>query len=149
MADEFKNIKISVEDRANTQLSGSTTLKFAGIELDTDDLTEWVEVDVLGESPRATRAGERFEFWTVQANCYAVTGPGGETTHRVWEFADLMRAAFHQYTLAVKDWSQAAPEPTLFYLRFAEAQVTPIAPPAEAGKWLQQVNVSFEAHAIT
>lgn len=148
MADESKNVKVSIEDRINTDL-GSLAIDWPGTDFDSDGVTEWLQPDVLGYSPRATRLSERFEFWTLSINCYARTGPGGETTHRIWELLDLILAAFDQVTMAVKDWAAADPKPTLSYLRFSEATVTPIDPPVQAGKFVQQLNVSFDGVLIT
>lgn len=147
MSDETKDVKISIEDRINSQL-GSVTLDWPGLDTDLDGVTSWIQPDVLGYSTRPTRSANRFEFWTVTFNVYTRTGPGGETTHKVWELVDLILAAFDQVTVAVKDWSAADPKPTLAYLRFTEGDVIPITPPDEAGKFVQQLNVSFEALLI-
>lgn len=152
MADESKNVKISIEDRINTEFSTLVTeekVDWPGKDFDSDAVTEWIQPDVLGYSSRPTRLSERFELWTLSINCYTVTGPGGETTVRIWELVDLILAAFDQVSLAIKDWTQVPPEPTLFYLRFSEGTVTPIEPPKEAGKFVQQLNVSFEGVLIT
>jgi hypothetical protein len=147
MSDEAKDVKISIEDRINSQL-GSVTLDWAGTDIDLDGVTSWIQPDVLGYSARPTRLSNRFEFWTISFNCYARTGAGGETTHKVWELVDMILTAFDQVTMAIKDWSAGDPKPTVAYLRFTEGNVTPITPPAEAGKYVQQLNVAFEALLI-
>lgn len=147
MADESKNVKISIEDQIETQL-GSLAIDWPGKDFDGDGVTEWIQPDVLGYSSRPTRLSERFEIWTLSINCYTRTGPGTETTNRVWELVDLILAEFDQVTLAIKDWTQSPPEPTLYYLRFSEGTVTPIEPPADAGKFVQQLNVSFDVVLI-
>ena len=147
MSDETKDVKISIEDRINTQLA-AITLDWPGLDIDLDGVTAWIAPDVFGYSARPTRTANRFEFWTVSFNCFSRTGPGGETTHKVWELVDLILAAFDQVTMAVKDWSAADPKPTLSYLRFFEGDVTPITPPGEVGKFVQQLNVSFDGVLI-
>ena len=144
MSDETKDVKISIEDRINTELA-AITLHWPGLDIDLDGVTAWIAPDVLGYSAAPSRSSERFEIWTISFNCFTRTGPGGETTHKVWEMVDVIIGAFDQVTMAVKDWSAADPKPTLSYLRFSEAQVTPISAPEGAGKFVQQLNVSLDA----
>ena len=147
MSDETKNVKISVEDRINTELA-AVTLDWPGLDIDLDGVTAWIAPDDLGYSGAPSRSSERHEEWTFSFNCFTRTGPGGETTHKVHELVDMVIAAFDQVTMAVKDWSAADPKPTLSYLRFREAEVTPIRVPEEAGKFVQKRNVSFSALLI-
>lgn len=147
MSDETYDVKISIEDRINTQLS-SYTILWPGREHDTETLMAWIEPEVMGYSGAPSRSAERYERWSLQFNCFARTGPpshpSAETTHKVWQLVDACLAAFDQVTMAVKDWSESDPKPTLFYLRFPEAEVTPVTPPEGTDKWLQQRNVYFE-----
>lgn len=149
MADETKNVKISVEDRINSQLLATSAIGWPGTSLDTSGLTEWIEPELLGYSARPTRTAERFELWTLQFNCFSRSGPSGETTHRIWELVDACIAAFDQVTMAVKNWAAADPKPTLFYLRFSEAGVVPVDAATPEDQFLQQLNVTFEGAVIT
>jgi hypothetical protein len=146
MADETKNVNISVEDRFNTEL-GSIAIDWPGADLDTDPLVEWLAPDLLGFSSSPSRKVQRTELYTLSVNCFHQAGEG-RSTSRVWELVDLVRAAFDQHDLAVLDWAQADPKPTLFYLRFSEGTVERINPPPDAGRFLQQLNVTFDAFLV-
>lgn len=148
MADETKNVEKSINDRVDSQL-GTLSIHYPGTEFDSDGVTEWIVVEEPDYSSRPVRSGERDEIWTVSFNCYARTGPGGETIYRVAELADLVLAAFSQYTLAVLDWASGDdPKPTLFWLRFEEGEVAALEPPDDAGKFTMQRNVTFGALLI-
>ena len=148
MSNEARNVRLSITDEIDTQL-GSITLHWPGTKFDSDGVAEWITAELPDFTPQATRLSERHEFRTVSFNCYARTGPGGKSIHRVYELADLVLGAFDQVTLEVLDWdSEEDPKPTLFYLRFAEGAITPIQPPPEAGSYLMQMNVTFEAALI-
>lgn len=147
MADETKNVEKSINDRVDSQL-GTLTIHYPGTEIDLDGVTEWLEVTEPDYTSRPVRAGERDEIWTVGFNCYARTGPSGETIYRAAELADLVLAAFSQHNLAVKNWAVADPKPTLFWLRFDEGQVVALEPPEDAGKFTMQRNVTFNALLI-
>ena len=148
MADETKNVKISIEDRINTQL-GSLTIDWPGTEFDSDGVTEWIAPQAPDFNASPSRLSDRFELWTLSVNCFARTGPSGETTHRVHELVDLVLGAFDKLDLAIKDWADTPATPTLFFLRFGPADVTALTPPGEAGKFTQQMNVSIDGHLIT
>lgn len=150
MADDTKNVKLSFEERVTTQLKPTYTIHWQGLDFDSATVTAWIEPRLLGRSAQPSRLSERVEAWTFQCNVYAKTGPGGETTHRVWELADAVIDAFDQATFAVKDWADAA-LPTLFYLRCSEGDVVPV--PSGGGRpsstaQLQQLAVSFIATLI-
>ena len=155
MANEMLNVKKSFEIRVAAQLEISTSIDWQGTVFNAQAVTEWVEPRLLGETSTAMRKGERFELWTAQFNCYARTGfdefgAQRETTHRVWELADLVLTAFGQHDLAVLDHADGE-TPEIFRLRFDEGSVTPV--PAsgvvdEALANLQQLNVSFNPTLI-
>lgn len=148
MADEMKNVELSILERIEDELESETTVHYQGTDFDTTTVTEWVQPRLLGQTPRATRLAERFELWTLNVNCFAETGIDGKSTHRIWELADAVIAAFNQLNLAIKNWAAPA-KPTLFYLRFGEAAVQALdAPTNEADRHLQQVNVRIPAFLI-
>lgn len=150
MANETLNVKKSFENRVAAQLEISTSIDWQGTDFDAQAVTEWIEPRLLGQTPSAMRRGERFELWAAQFNCYARTGfdefgAQRETTHRVWELADLVLAEFGQHDLAVLDHATGG-TPEIFRLRFDEGSVNPV--PAsgvvdEALADVQQLNVSF------
>lgn len=148
MADEIKNVEKSINDRVDSQL-GTLSIHYPGTEIDTDGLTEWIVVHTEADyTSRPVRLGERHEYWTVSFDCYARTGPGGETIYRAGELADLVRAAFSQYTLKVLDWEAEDPKPALFYLRFEEGDVNSLDPAEDAGKFTMRKNITFTAVLI-
>lgn len=155
MADEAKNVIISVLDHVETQLGPDTPISWPGDAFDTADVDEWIEPRVLAALGRPSRASERFESWTLNVNCYAKTGldAGGNpraTIHRPWELTDLVRAAFDQIDVPVKNWG-AAGDPVIAYLRFGEVSIVPIpstgAQPRETPE-LAQLNVSVDGLLI-
>jgi len=148
VAGETKNVEKSINDRVDDQL-GTLSIHYYGTEFDSDGVTEWIVVEEPDYSSRPVRSGERDEIWTVSFNCYARTGPGGETIYRAAELADLVLAAFSQHDLAILNWaSEADTKPTLFHLRFDEGEVAALEPPEDAGKFTMQRNVTFSALLI-
>lgn len=152
MAFNTANVKTSIEVYADAQLSGDASLDIAGTEFDTSAVTDWFEPRILGLSSVPSRKNDRTEFWTFSVNCFAKTPT--ETTHRVWELADLVLVAFGQKDLAILNYDGVA-DTTLFFIRFDEGDVNWIDAevmdnkPIAAQLRLQQVNVTFTAALIT
>lgn len=142
MADETKNVKISFENRVNVQLAGQN-IHWQGADFDPGAVTHWIEPRVLGCIPAPSRLATRDERWQFNVNVYAKTGPGGQTTHKVWELADLLVTAFDQITFPLQNWAGIG-DPTIGYIRCSEVEVIPI--PAQGGREpteLQQLTCSF------
>ena len=152
MADETKNVKLSIEKRVDDQLSGTSTIHWQGAGFDQGGVSEWFAPRVLGFSGAPARKSARTEAWTFDVNCFAHTGQG-ETKARVWELVDAVIAAFEDYDLAVLDWAAASPPvTTLYWVRFGRATVTPVPGGGLADDELrdpQQLNVRFTAWLIT
>ena len=138
MANETEYPKLSFEQRVDTQLSSVTSIRWSGIDFDTDSALEWIEPAFLGLSPAASRKSARSELWTWQFNCFAKIGEGGKSTTRVHQLVDAVRAAFHQHDLAVNDWSGGSPGAVLYHIRLDEMQTIPI----PSSTQLQQINVT-------
>lgn len=142
MADETKNAKIQIEDRFNSQLGPTTTLQFDQTDFDTTGITEWIRLINLGYAPQETPQQTRRENWLVEFGCFAKTGPGGENTHRIWELADAVRAAFDDLVLSVVDWTQGPTGPQVATLIFAIPTVDRI-PPRPELKEAQHLVVTY------
>lgn len=145
MADALKNVRISVLKHFNTNLSGSSTVDWPGMDTDTKGLDEWLEPRILNGVPAPSRSGERNEAWQLSVNCYARTGQDSDgsqisTIHRPWELADDVRDVFHQATIDLQNWS-ADGDPVIGYLRFEEAAITEIPQQVEKTS-LYQVNIT-------
>ena len=158
MADETRNVKVSIEDYFDEQLATEAAIDFQGTEFKTEDVTEWFEPRLLGRSSVPSRRSARTEFWTFSVNCFTQTPT--ETIHRVWELVDAVLGKFAQLDLAILNYSDTQQE--LFRLRFDEGDVNvvPNASRTAAGfrtadkqinttLLLQQVNVTFSAALIT
>lgn len=151
MANETKNVKISLDDRIQTQLAGSYSIHWEDTDFKSEPVQEWLEPRLLGFTPAPSRNGSRSEQWTLSVNCYAKTGRGQKNALRVWELADAVWAAFNQATVAVKNWA-AEGDPVIFYIRFGEAVISRVpgtgARPKATGP-LSQLNVSVPAWIFT
>lgn len=146
MANETKNVKVTVLKHFEDQLAANHVIDLPDVDFDTASEAAWLEPRLLGFSPAATRSGSRDETWTLNVNAYAKVGPGGESIHKPEELVDAVIAVFNQATIPLKDWSQPG-DPTIGYLRFAEAAVTPV--PGSGGRptaseQVSQLNVSFD-----
>ena len=125
MADEFKNVRISVLKDFEDNLAVSSSVHWPDTDFDTDAVTEWFQPRLLGPASGPARSGERDEIWTLNVNCFAkvgedFTGAQLETIHRHWELADLVVDQYSQADIPVKDWA-AIGDPIIAYLRFEEA----------------------------
>ena len=152
MANETKNVKMSIEDRVRDVIEGGgVAVHYDGTTFDSDALTEWVEPRIIGVVTTPSRAGMRKEGWLLNVNCYVRRDDmaAEPTTHRVWELVDLVLSAFDQLDLAIVDWLDTQ-KPTLFYARFNEGSVNHIPQPVSprGSKLLQQLNVSFEGMLV-
>lgn len=146
MADELKNVRISVLKHFEDNLAGTSAIDIAGADFDTKTITEWFEPRVLGPVSTASRRTERQEAWFLNVNCYAKTGEDiagaqEETIHRPWELADAVRGVFHQADIDLQNWA-AGGDPSIGTMRFEEADMTPVLGGTEKTS-LQQVNVSI------
>ena len=125
MADEFKNVRISILKHFEDNLSFNTD--FDGVDFDTDAVTEWMRPRLLGGASAAARRTERNEIWTLQVDCFAKVGEDSagsqqENIHRAWELADEVVGVFSQADVPVKDWAGVG-DPIIAYMRFEEADV--------------------------
>lgn len=152
MANEVENVIKSVQDHLDTELSGSTSIDWLGVDFETDDKDHWIEPRFLGIVPRVHRRDHRHEAYLWNINCYSKPDGGNAiSAFKSLELADLVRAALHQQDIAVKDWEEDPPEPELFRIRFGEIAVTPV--PGSGGSAvssvkLVQYNVSVTGFVI-
>ncbi len=150
MADDLRDVRVSILKNFETALDTANDIDWEGIDFDTDASTAWLQPRLLGPVPRASRDGARDETWILNVNCFAKLGEDSqgdalEGLHKHWELADLVRDQYSQKSIAVQDWS-AVGDPTIAYLRFAEAAVTPVSTPDES---LLQLNISITGTIIT
>ena len=146
MAREIENVQITVLKRAQSQLSGTTSLDFPGVDLDTKSIDEWIELRVQGPTSAPARKGERNEGWFLVANCFAKTGETSagvqrSNIHRTKELADAVNGVFGQADLNLQDWG-AVGDPVIGVLRFEEADGTEVQGPV-GNTDLQQYNVTI------
>lgn len=151
MANEFKNVRVSVLKHFEDQLAATSSIDLPGVPINTDVLTEWLEPRIIGVTPVPTRSGERFETYLLGVNAYAKVGEDDagnqqENIHRPWELADAVRGVFHQATIAVQDWASVG-DPEIGHIRFGEIQITPV-PAGVRRTQLEQVNASVEGTLI-
>ena len=145
MANESKHLKISIEDAVSDALASTTNIDFEDTDFDTESVTEWVRPRFLGYSSigqSGVQVGTRREAVTLSLDIFARVGSGGETSHRVYELADLARAAFDRVTTTVVNWSGA--QDAEAYVYWDLGQLTPVGTSRQGDKWLQQVNVTWE-----
>ena len=138
MANETEYPKLSFEQRVDTQLSSVTSVRWPGIDFDTDDALEWIEPTSFGLSAVPSRKSARSELWLFQFNCFAKIGKGGKSTTRVHQLVDAVIAAFSQHDLAINDWSGGSPGAVLYHIRLGEADTILI----PSSSQLQQINVT-------
>lgn len=150
MADELKDVAVSIMKRIDGQLSSTAYVRWPGTAFRADAASasgdKWFEPH-LAMDAEPTRDHRRRETWSIVINCFAKSG-GVDSFHGVWELADAIRAAFDQVTHSIQDWSEAG-DPVLHYIRWGEIDVGPFIPPraleAETGiKNLQQLPVTVE-----
>ena len=151
VADDTRNVKLSIEDRADSQLAATAAIHWQGAAFNQGAVDEWFQPRLLGFTGAAARNTARTELWTLSVNCFANTG-AGKSKDRVWQLADLVITAFEDFALPVKDWLVNPPVTTLYYLLIGKANVTPVPGSAEAPDEQtepQQLNVSFPCWLIT
>ena len=145
MANETKHVHESFERRIKEQMAGVTDVDYAGRKFNTGNYTEWIRPRVLGYTPiseSGTQVGIRREAWTFSIDVFVKVGLAGETTHRAYEIADLLKAAFDRHNLIVRDWANDELQEALCY--FSRADVTPV-PESNHGQYvLQQLNLTWE-----
>ena len=145
MANETKHVKESFERRVKDQMADETDIDYAGTKFDTGNHSEWIRPRVLGYSPvgeSGTQEGVRRELWTFSVDIFVKVGLAGETTHRAYEIADLLRAAFDRHNLVIYDWADDEQQEALCYLN--RADLTPV-PETNHGQYvLQQLNLTWE-----
>lgn len=158
MAREFENVRITVLNRFNTQLAGTSSIDWPGMDFNSKAVSEWLEPRVIIGSPSPARRGERKESWILNVNCYANTGETSagvqkENIHRTWELADAVHGVFNQADLNLQDWG-AGGDPVIGVCRFEEADINEVAKDArgtdDMAKHtdLEQVNVSIPFSVI-
>ena len=130
MANEFKNVRISVLKHFEDNLAVTSSIHWPGTDCDTDAVSEWFVPRLLGPVPGSARRGERNETWILNVGCFAkvgedFTGAQQENIHRPWELADAVFGVFNQADVALQDWA-AGGDPILDYLRFEEASLTQV-----------------------
>ena len=148
MADEFKNVRISVLKHFEDNLAVVSAIDFPGTDFDTDAVTEWFQPRLLGPAAGSARRGERNEIWTLNVNCFAKVGEDSagmqlESIHRHWELADEVFGVFSQADVNVQDW-QTGGDPVIAQLRFEEASMTQVS----ADTKTEQVAVSIAGRLI-
>lgn len=148
MADEFKNVRISVLKHFEDNLATVSSIHWSGTDFDTDAVSEWLQPRLLGPAAGSARRGERNEIWTLNVNCFAkvgedFTGSQLESLHRHWELADEVFGVFSQVDVPIQNWAGIG-DPVIAYLRFEEAGMTQILGDTKA----QQVAVSIAARLI-
>ena len=148
MADEFKNVRISVLKHFEDNLAVISSIHWPGTDFDTDVVTEWFQPRLLGPASGSARPGERDGIWTLNVNCFAkvgedFTGAQLENIHRHWELADEVRGVFNQADVPVKNWA-AGGDPIIAHLRFEEASLTQVSTDTKT----QQIAVSIAARLI-
>lgn len=145
MANETLHVKIAFETRVKSQLGAETAIDYDGSDFDTAAVTEWIRPRLLGYSPigeSGVQVGTRRELWTFSVDVFAKVGLAGETTHRVWELVDLLRAAFDRHNLSVLDYSDDELEEAVIYLNRGE--VTPVLTVKEGRHQTMQVNITWQ-----
>lgn len=146
MANETKNVKISVANRFKEEVEPDIAVRYEDdLDFDGEAQDEWVEPRLLGFSAVPRRRGTRTELWTLNVNCFhRISDRATDSTNRIDELVDTVLGLFSQVDVVVKDW-QDAQLPTLTYLRLGEGSVTSVVEPAPpAGKIVQQKNISFD-----
>jgi hypothetical protein len=96
--------------------------------------------DPIGES--GVQVGVRRERWLFEFDVFVRTGLAGESTHRVYELVDEVKAAFDRINLSVLDWTGDQEQEALIY--FNRGDVSPVLDSKQGQYVLQQVNVLYE-----
>lgn|GEM_PF-4524643 len=144
MARETENVQISVLKHFNTQLAGTSSIHWPGMDFDSKAVTEWLRPRLFGPTPQPSRKSERRESWILDTGCFAKTGETSagvqkENIHRTRELADAVIGAFGQQDINLQDWG-AGGDPVIGIMRFEEAEVTAVPEPLEKSD-LQQLTV--------
>jgi len=150
VANETKYPFISVMKHIETNFT--LAVDYPGEDFDSTAQNEWIQPRLLGYVPAPTRLSQRMEDWLLNINTFVKTEEVTAPINRSWEIIDLVLAQFDQATIAVKDWGQASPEPTLYQMRFSEGSVSPFPQTGERPletQGLQQFTASFDGWIIT
>jgi len=113
--DDFKNFRISFWNRVHAQLAGSYSVKYEGLDFDTDAQTQWMEPNILNGNSLSRRASTRNESWLCQVDIYSKTGRNQATPVSIWDLVGAVRDAFDQVTFALQDWDGTG-DPTVGYV---------------------------------
>ena len=148
MANEFKNVRISILKHFEDNLASVSGVHWPGTDFDTDEVTEWFQPRLLGPASGSARRGERNELWTLNVNCFAkvgedFTGSQLENIHRHWELADAVFGVFSQVDVNVQNWAGVG-DPIIAQMRFEEASMNQIPTDTKT----EQVNVSVAGRLI-
>ena len=151
MADDLRDVRVSIMKNFEDQFDAGNDIDWEGQDFDTDASTAWMQPRLLGPVSEASRDGDRTENWILNVNVFAKLGEDSagnflEGINKHWELADLVRDQYSQKSIAVQDWSEVG-DPTIGFLRFAEADVTPVSAPGESAG-LEQLNVSVAGTII-
>lgn len=129
----------------SAQMAASTDIDWDGADFDTSAVTEWIRPRLLGYSPvggSGSQVGIRRELWTFSCDVFAKVGLAGETTDRVWQLIDLLRAAFDRITGSVLDYSDDQAQEAVIYLNRGE--VSPVLTVKEGRHQTMQVNITWQ-----
>ncbi|MEE8551471.1 MAG: hypothetical protein V3T08_09500 [Gemmatimonadota bacterium] len=148
MADEFKNVWISIYKDFEDNLGTVSNIDLPGVDFDTDAFTEWFRPRLLGPAGGPARRGERNEIWTLDVGCFAkvgedFTGAQKEILHRHWTLADAVFGQYSQADIAVKNWAGVG-DPVIAHMRFEEASMVQI----ERDTMTKQVTVTVAGRLI-
>lgn len=165
MANESRNVKQNFEARVATQLETgqSLTVGWQGIHFDpaavnagSAKIDDFIKPRSLGYTAAAARRTKRREEWTFQFTISVLVGFNEfnnqvNTTHRIWDIADLIEAVFGQFDLAIIDLAGDGVT-ELFILRFGEGDLVMLPSggdeSAEAPRW-QSAAVTYNAFVAT
>ena len=148
MANEFKNVRISVLKHFEDNLAVTSSIHWPGADFDTDAVSEWFVPRLLGPVPGSARRGERNETWILNVGCFAkvgedFTGAQKEILHRHWTLADAVFGQYSQADIAVQNWAGVG-DPVIAYMRFEEASMVQI----EGETKTEQVTVTVAGRLI-
>jgi hypothetical protein len=116
----MRSVVTSLMARAASALPEGVSLAWPGVQLATEDLSEWVEVwcDAVNGLTQRSQPAERREVW-LTLHVYA--RPTNETM-RVHEITESLRATFNAQTIPVVD-SSTLPATPVGSVRMREADV--------------------------
>ena len=116
--DDMKNVRITFWNTIKTAYDDTgESVKYEGLDFDTDAVETWVEPHILSGSRRAgTRSGVRNEDWLFQIDHYAKTGPQSSTRPvDIWDLVGITTDTFSQQTIDLKDWDDTG-DPVVGYI---------------------------------